>query len=79
MNDEFGGRRIDIGVFQRKCSGRKYVQFINGFLASLPVIRPLFFVLFSVLKKFELHRPTDCGLKTYTIFLMILTSLQAYP
>ena len=78
MNEQFNERKIEISIFQRKCSGRKYVQFINQYINYYPYIVPLFYLLHHLLETFNLHKPTKNGLKTYTIFLIILTVLQNY-
>ena len=69
-------RKIDITIFQKKNNARKYVQFIQKTLSFNPFIKPIFFTVHKLLENYNIHRPTKLGLKTYTIFLMIL--LVAY-
>ena len=72
LESRFNNRKIDITIFQKKNNGQKYVEFILSKLAQYEHIKPVFFCLQRLLFSFNLHNPAKNGLKTYTIFLMIL-------
>lgn len=72
MDSNHNNRKIDITIFQKKNNGQKYVKFILSKLYEHQLIKPVFFSLRELLRSFNLHNPAKNGLKTYTIFIMIL-------
>ena len=79
LSQRLHNRKIDITIFQQKNNAGKYVQFIQKTLSLNPFIKPIFFTVHKLLENYNIHRPTKLGLKTYTIFLMILLVVEQYP
>lgn len=76
MVPKYRSLKIDITIFQKKNNGQKYVRYICDRLNQNYLIKPVFFTFHRLLKSFHLGNPTKNGLKTYTIFLMLLISLE---
>lgn len=72
LEPRLGSRKIDITIFQKKNNGQKYVRFIQDRLLYYPLIKPVFYAIQRLLRAFNLNHPSKNGVKTYTIFLMIL-------
>ncbi len=79
MNKHYKERRIDISIFHKKNKSQQCSQFINQQLYYHPVIKPIFVMLKHILREYDLHLYEQGGLKTYTLFLMILRIVEMNP
>lgn len=74
-----GGKLVEIFLFyNKKINVLKYTHLVLETVHSYPQLRPIFYILRTILHKFHLHDPKRNGLKSYALFLMIRHHLDNY-
>lgn len=76
LSKKYDNLIVDIAIFHRNNQNRAYVTYILESLGVYPQIKPLFFTFKKISETFGLHDHLVGGLKTYTLFLMILSIIK---
>lgn len=69
-----GSFDVDIGI--NNVDGIKGADVLNGYLASMPALRPLVLVLKGFLSRRDLNNAGKCGLGSYALICMCISFLQ---
>lgn len=73
LNEKYKNLVVDIAVFYRNNQNRTYVTYVIDSINNYPQIKPIFLILRKICESFGLSDHLTGGLKTYTLFLMVLS------
>ncbi|KAJ7213560.1 hypothetical protein GGX14DRAFT_619000 [Mycena pura] len=74
---EYGPLSVDIGI--NNTDGLRAIEVVNGYLAQMPALRPLIFVVKGFLAQRNLNNPAHGGLGSYAVTCMCISFLQLNP
>ena len=75
-NKNYEEIEINISIETENHNGMKVVELVNIFLKEYIVLKPLFLALGTILKNANLNIPSEGGLPTYGLILMIVAFIQ---
>ncbi len=71
-------RKIDITVIDKSHNGLETVQYINQYLKLIPEMQAIYIIIKSLTYQYKLYDPKNGGIRSYAIFLMLLSFLQTH-
>ena len=75
VGDNKQPRNVHITVADRNQTGKAAVKYINDHLSKYSELRPMFLVLKTLTNQFRLNDQKNGGIRTYTLFIMLLSCI----
>ncbi|KAJ7696810.1 hypothetical protein B0H17DRAFT_1053139 [Mycena rosella] len=74
---EYGSFSVDIGI--NNLDGPRAIEIVNDYLAKMPALRPLIFIVKGFLSQRNLNNAAHGGLGSYVVICMCISFLQLNP
>ncbi|KAF7297391.1 Non-canonical poly(A) RNA polymerase PAPD5 [Mycena indigotica] len=74
---EYGSVNVDLGI--NNTDGVRAVEIVNGYMSTMPALRPLVMVVKAFLAQRGLNNPATGGLGSYAVICMCISFLQLNP
>ncbi|MCQ2817201.1 MAG: hypothetical protein MJ252_08050 [archaeon] len=74
--EEMGEILVEINVQSDSNINERYVELVKEYLIDFPILEPMILALKTILKNANLHNPTNGGLSSYGLILLVVSFLQ---
>lgn len=69
-------RKFDIKVYNPSNNGRQHSQYVLNFMNMYPKIKPLFYIIKSLINCYKMYDPSKGGVRSFALFLMLAIYMQ---